>query len=183
MKQIGGNAIVIKEVNVNFVRKALKTQRRATKQQLAQATGLSIVTVGTVLRLFAAGGRSSGGRADLFERKTARNMNITPNMPWLFFYFLTNRTERSRLEAPWSILWAHSFLKRTNRSRRSTCRLLNESSTSDSLVSFMRAIGLGLPGAEYDGKMIVSDYEALLAFPLPSIFAPDTESPSLWKTT
>ncbi|WP_233567682.1 hypothetical protein [Cohnella faecalis] len=26
----------------------------------------------------------------------------------------------------------------------------------------MRAIGLGLPGAEYDGKMIVSDYEALL---------------------
>ncbi|WP_233567681.1 hypothetical protein [Cohnella faecalis] len=131
MKQIGGNAIVIKEVNVNFVRKALKTQGRATKQQLAQATGLSIVTVGTVLRLLLLEGEvlegepisSSGGRP-------AGNMNITPNMPWLFFYFLTNRTERSRLEAPWSILWAHSFLKRTNRSRRSTCRLLNESSTS-----------------------------------------------------
>ena len=66
----GANAGVIKELNTILVRKALKTARRATRQQLAEATGLSSMTVGTVLGALAQNGvaleaellSSQGGR-------------------------------------------------------------------------------------------------------------------------
>ena len=50
MENIGGNAIIIKEININFVRKILKMKGQGTKQEIAKETGLSFVTVGTALQ-------------------------------------------------------------------------------------------------------------------------------------
>ena len=44
----GGNPLVMKEINTNLVRRVLRAQRSATRQQLAAATGLSIVTVAAI---------------------------------------------------------------------------------------------------------------------------------------
>jgi hypothetical protein len=41
---------MMKEVNINLVRKYLKTRKQATKQQIAEATGLSTVTVATSIQ-------------------------------------------------------------------------------------------------------------------------------------
>jgi predicted ArsR family transcriptional regulator len=40
----------MKEVNVNLVRKYLKTRNQATKQQIAEAAGLTTVTVATSIQ-------------------------------------------------------------------------------------------------------------------------------------
>ncbi|MFC5701636.1 ROK family protein [Cohnella faecalis] len=164
MKQIGGNAIVIKEVNVNFVRKALKTQGRATKQQLAQATGLSIVTVGTVLRLLLLEGEvlegepisSSGGRpARQYE------YNAEYALALLLFPHESNGTIKARSTVV-NLMGALVF--ETDEPVETIDMPTLERIIDERIASYpsMRAIGLGLPGAEYDGKMIVSDYEALL---------------------
>lgn len=47
---LSGNALVMKEININLVRRTLKAHRQATKHQIAEATGLSTVTIGTILQ-------------------------------------------------------------------------------------------------------------------------------------
>lgn len=47
------NALVMKAININLVRRTLQHKGEATKQQIAEATGLSLVTVGTVLQKLA----------------------------------------------------------------------------------------------------------------------------------
>lgn len=46
---VSGNAILMKEINKNLVRDSLKILRKATKQELALRTGLSVVTIHSLL--------------------------------------------------------------------------------------------------------------------------------------
>lgn len=50
MKNIGGNAVIIKEININLVKELLKNKGQATKQEIAKESGLSFVTVGSALQ-------------------------------------------------------------------------------------------------------------------------------------
>ena len=43
------NTLLIKEINLNIVRKQLLSLKTATKQQLAQLTGLSLMTVSSII--------------------------------------------------------------------------------------------------------------------------------------
>ena len=52
MEKINGNSLLMKEVNINILRNALRKEKYFTKQKLAEITGLSIVTVGTILNQF-----------------------------------------------------------------------------------------------------------------------------------
>lgn len=70
MEKLNGSSILIKEVNVNIVREAIKNNNFATKPQIAKETGLTTATVGTILNelleineiLEINKGKSSGGR-------------------------------------------------------------------------------------------------------------------------
>ncbi len=50
MGNINGNSLLMKEVNTNIVRNVLRKELYATKQKLFEKTGLSIVTVGSILQ-------------------------------------------------------------------------------------------------------------------------------------
>lgn len=50
MKSINGNSVLMKEVNKNIIRKVLKSERKATKQRLSELTGLSTVTIGSIIQ-------------------------------------------------------------------------------------------------------------------------------------
>ena len=70
MKKLSGNTGLIKEVNVNIIREAIKNKPVVTKPQIAKETGLTTATVGTILNELLAkneiieinDGKSSGGR-------------------------------------------------------------------------------------------------------------------------
>ena len=49
MEKLNGNTVLIKEVNINIVREALKKNSSVTKPQIAKETGLTSATVGTIL--------------------------------------------------------------------------------------------------------------------------------------
>ncbi len=61
---------VVKRMNKSIVRQALRTERQATKQRISQVSGLSVMTVGTIIKEFESRGEevkselkpSEGGR-------------------------------------------------------------------------------------------------------------------------
>ncbi len=58
---VPGNALLIKQINTRLVRTSLKTVKKATKLQLAALTGLTNVTVGTILHELLQSGEISEG--------------------------------------------------------------------------------------------------------------------------
>lgn len=163
VKNIGGNALVIREVNINLVRKVLKERGEVTKRQVAESTGLSIVTVGTVLH-------------DLAERNEVRagKMSSSSGGRPAQQYIYNDEHALALILFPFeqegSITIESTIVTLSG-------RRLHEASTNvphidldafeqvidDTLQLYPKigAIGFGLPGSEVDAVLVVSDYEAL----------------------
>jgi len=183
MKHIGGNAMVIKEVNTNLVRTALKGAGEATKQQIATITGLSAMTVGTILQqllqtaevleteLSASGGGRPAQRYQyngdyayvltLFPYETGGRIQIRSTVVNLLGSFVHEGVEDV---AQVDIACFERIM--------------------DALIAehpAIRAIGIGLPGAEWQGKIVISDYKALLGISLVDYFKQRYDMPVIME--
>ncbi|MCL6604467.1 MAG: ROK family protein [Paenibacillus sp.] len=172
VENIGGNALVIKEININLVRRVLKEKKQATKRQIADITGLSNVTVGTMLQhlvnqneVHEAGlSSSSGGRPAqeyIYNKDYALALIMFPfekEGSILIHYTVVNLFGHCVHEADVQV---------------ESVNLGSFEHIMDPIVEAyptIGALGFGLPGAEYEGKMIVSDYEALLGISVTEYF-------------
>lgn len=154
----------IKEINALLVRKALKARRQATKQQLAADTGLSSMTVGTVLQSLELNGEaleaellsSQGGRP-------ARQFRFNENHAQALILFTHEHQGRDILHMRVANLFGECLFAR------------DEPLADIGLGSFepfidkaideypaIGAIGLGLPGVEIDGRVVCLDYPSLV---------------------
>jgi hypothetical protein len=172
MENIGGNAIVIRQVNENLVRKVLKEKDLATKRQIAEATGLSIVTVGTVLQHLMRNNEvreigvtaSNGGRPALQYKY---------NQDYAFALILFPVERDGSLSVHTTVVnLAGDHVHETNLEVEHIDLFSFEQIIDKSIHDFpsIQAIGFGLPGAEFEGKMIVSDYKDLLGIDLAGHF-------------
>lgn len=67
---ISGNINLVKEINLNMLRNILKAEKIASKPQLAELTGLSVVTINSLVNILVTNGEiiedvtlpSNGGR-------------------------------------------------------------------------------------------------------------------------
>lgn len=163
MKKIGGNALVIREVNSNLVRQVLKERGQATKREIAESCGLSVVTVGTVLQSLEEqnevlpGGllSSSGGRP-------AQQYIYNDEYALALILFTHEEREAIYIHRTVVTLTGRKLLGDSVEVPRVDLAAL-ESVIERSMQSYpsIQAIGLGLPGAEADGTLAASDYEAL----------------------
>jgi hypothetical protein len=164
MKNIGGNALVIKEVNINLVRKVLKAKKQATKRQLAELTGLSNVTVGTVLQQLvkqnevreAGLSSSSGGRPAqqyLYNEEYSLALILFPH-----------EREGDILIHGTVVNLSGGHVYETEVKTEQVDLGSFEQLIDTILAEYpsIQAIGFGLPGAEYDGRMVASVYESFL---------------------
>lgn len=163
MKSMSGNSLLMKEVNTNIVRNALKIQRQATKQKLAELTGLSTVTIGSILMQLTK--LNEVYENDLIPSKGGRPAHR----------FCYNSEFRHVL-----ILYTHEFHGQ-DRLYIHVVNLLGESIHNEeaplenvTLNSFqpaiqrlieqfptIKAIGFGMPGSEYNEVIKFHDYEKL----------------------
>lgn len=159
----GANALVMKEININLVRRALKARYEATKQQIAEATGLSVVTVGTVLQkliesnmAFEVGVVASmGGRPAQLFRFNADHAHVLvlftreQNGMDMLYVRVANLNGDCvyTVDAPLDEINLHTFEPYIEAA-------LQEHAS-------IRAIGFGLPGIELDGHIVGGDYPAL----------------------
>ncbi|WP_028545856.1 ROK family transcriptional regulator [Paenibacillus taiwanensis] len=168
MKPISGSAPVIKQINTNLVRQMLKTKGSATKQEIAWATGLSVVTVNTILRSLVKQGEvtESGLTPSLGGRPAMRFAYHSDYALALILYPL-EREGRIQVHATVVNLSRDPvFETEVDVDQLDLAQL--ESIMDRLLADYpaIQAIGLGLPGAEHEGKMIVSDYQSLLGVSL-----------------
>lgn len=165
MKDMGGNAPMIKEINTDLVRRTLKDRKRSTVRQIAQTTGLSIVTVTAVLQELTARNEvmeeadlvpSGGGRP-------ARGYRY--NYDFRHAAILYPREDQAHMMIHSAVI--NLAGQPVSESDTAVDRI--DLSCLESILSPMiaadpriRAIGLGHPGVELDKKIIVSDCEMLL---------------------
>lgn len=188
---LSGNALTMREVNLNLMRRTLKTHRQATKQQLAAWTGLSLVTVGTLMQQLVESGEayeadqapSNGGRPAhqfCFNEAYAHVLTLfTHEHAGRDFLYLrianflgatvwASDEELEEVQLETFAPWIEACLER---------------------VPTIRALGFGLPGFEVGGKIVALDYPALIGerlgeyytqrYGLPVIFENDVNAAAL----
>ncbi|GGF70786.1 hypothetical protein GCM10010912_15010 [Paenibacillus albidus] len=168
MERISGNAIVIKEVNMNLVRKALRERGSGTKQQLAEATGLSLVTVGTVLQqLLQTQEVKEGGLASSRGGRPAQEFKYNEDYAQALIVYTHEQDGRITVRSTVVNLYGKAVHQAECEVEGVNIPVLER--IIDGLLAeypAVQAIGLGLPGAEFAGTMVVSDYKELIGQPV-----------------
>ncbi len=190
MKKVSGNVLLLKEANTNIIRKALKQRQTATVQQLARITGLTAVTVNSILQqllenqeIFEAEKLPSGGGrpAQLY-----RFNNGFAHAAVIFAHEIDNDDIVFYRAADLAGNPVFSEEKALPRVRMSDFEPIVERLLTQ--VPAVKAIGFGLPGVEYEGKLL-SDYSGLnghgfldhfrMKYGLPVIFENDVNAACL----
>ncbi len=164
MKDISGNALIIKEINISLVRKTLKSKGIATKQQIATETGLSLVTVGTVLLHLAA-------QHEVFESELSPSSGGRPAQQYRYNEDFAHALIIFPYESDGNIIIQSTIV---NLSGQCIYSVDSQVEAIDMKVferiieplynayPSIQAIGFGHPGVEESGKIIVSDYKMLI---------------------
>lgn len=183
MINISGNALITKEININLVRRALKSKGQATKGQLAEITGLSTVTIGTILQALIKQSEvleielspSSGGRP-------SRQFKYNTDFSFVLILFI-HETNISPMINSTVVNLAGEIIYKTDTKVEKVDLLSFEKIIDEMLVSYpsIQAIGIGLPGTESEGKMIVSDYKSLLGVSITEHFSTRYQMPTVME--
>jgi len=173
MEYIGGNAPVIRKINTNIVRKVLKSKGPSTKQQLARDTGLSLMTVGTVLSYLM-------DQQEVIESELSPSKGGRPAQKYCYNYGFAHGLVLFPFEMDKEIRIRSTIVDLSGRIVVSTDTKVE---TID-LASFegiiaplaasyptIKAIGFGFPGYDEGGEIRMSDYKKLVGTSLSRHFS------------
>ncbi len=162
MKKVSGNVLLLKEANTNIIRKALKQQQLATAQQLAEATGLTSVTVNTILQQLVRDG-------EVFEAEKIPSRGGRPAQSYRFNNNFAHAAVIFAHESGSDDTVFYRAADLTGNPVFSEQKALPQIQRADfepliermiTQIPTVKAIGFGLPGVEYGGYLR-SDYSAL----------------------
>jgi hypothetical protein len=164
-----GNPTLMKQINLDTVRRVLKENKKATKPQLAKLTGLSVVTINSLVDSLLQKGEirvdeleeSSGGRPAVIY-----SFNEEYSLALIIY---TNEWEHNDL-AHVSVANLYGEVIESNEIVMEEISEYSFDSIIDkTLMAYpsIRSIGIGMPGQEIKGKIEVNDYKFLQgkAFP------------------
>lgn len=160
---LSGNTLLMKEVNKNLVRESLKLLRQATKQELSLKTGLSVVTVNSLL-------------TDMINEGEVFEGGMVPS-----------NGGRPSLSYSYNVNYSHGIVVYGHQKENKNCIHLAVVNLAGDIVyreeAFMEEIaidsfremidrglqkvlsvsiiGFGLPGEEEDGIVTINDYSNL----------------------
>lgn len=160
---MSANPSLMKEINLNVLRQAMKARRKLSKPQLAELTGLSVVTVNALVKILLARGEitkdetfpSSGGRP-----ATAYRFNERYSLALAMHMHEENGVDTLFISV--DTLYGESIA-----AEKTVLREITLEQFDALIASFLakypaiKAMAFGLPGAELNGRMMMIDYEAL----------------------
>lgn len=161
---VSGNALVIKEININLVRRTLKAHKQATKHQIAAATGLSLVTVGTILQQLVEDQIAfEGDLVASMGGRPAQQFRFNENHAHVLVLFTHEHHGRDTLHIRVADLFGSSLYEQDVELTDINLHSF-EPYIDAALEAYptIQAIGFGLPGVESGGKIILMDYPALI---------------------
>lgn len=158
-----GSGTVIKEINLNMLRNAFKLKNIATKPQLAELTGLSVVTINSLVNILVENGEviedviqpSNGGRP-----AAAFRFNSEFSLALIIYMYEENGCDI--ISAGVSDLCGNIIEKveipAVNIKINSFDNLIEEMIVKHPNI---KVICFGIPGEEVDGKLLIMDYQGL----------------------
>lgn len=157
------NGKVIKEINLNKMRCALKSEGSATKPRLAQLTGLSVVTAGTLIKVLVGNGEaiedniqpSNGGRPAVSFR-----FNSQFSLTLIIYMHEKNKADTAFVCV--TDLYGE-ILEKSEIILNSVNKTSFDGIIGKMLLKYpnIKVIGFGMPGEEVNGKLAISDYSEL----------------------
>lgn len=156
-------ANLVKEINLNKLRNAFKLKKTASKPQLAELTGLSVVTINSLVKILVENGEviedvilpSDGGRP-----ATAFRFNNEFSLA-LVIYMYEQKGEDTVF-----ICVSDLYGEIVEKIEKKMVEIKKDS--FDSLIEKMllkypniKVISFGMPGEEIDGRLLISDYKEL----------------------
>lgn len=190
-----GNANLMKQINLNNVRRVIREAHTATKPQLAKLTGLSVVTINSLVETLLDRGElllneievTSGGRP-----ATAYTFNAEFSLALIVY---TNEHEQDDLATVAVVNLNGDEIDR----EEITFHLLSENAFDSTIRKMLekhksiKSIGIGLPGQVVHGQIEAVDYAAFDAkafiehlsgqFQVPLIFENDVNAAVLGYCT
>ncbi|GIO32648.1 MULTISPECIES: ROK family protein [Paenibacillus] len=171
MSPIPNNTTRVKKMNRELVRQALKTMKRGTKAMVAQATGLSVATCGSILNELLDAGElleldmeeSSGGRP-------ARVYRYNMNFSYIACIIIKAGVNTHSLTFTVANLAGEPVEEGYRESRRVDAAVIER--LIDQLISkypHIRAVGIGVPGAVHKGVINLGDIPELVQVPLEAL--------------
>jgi hypothetical protein len=179
------NTNLQKEINLNKLRNAFKLKKIASKPQLAELTGLSVVTINSLVNILVENGEviedvimpSNGGRP-----ATAYRFNNEFSLALVIYMYEQNSQDTV------SISVSDLYGEIVDKIEKKMDKIKKDS--FDSFIEKMllkypniKVISFGMPGEEVDGRLLISDYIELIdqyfttyineKFNLPVIFEND----------
>ncbi len=183
MERIQGNSLMVKEVNSNLVRRVFRQKRSATKQDLSRETGLSVVTVNSILQRLMIDGEvkegvmvpSNGGRpSQLYEYNGDFSMILT--------ICARQKGPRELIMSRVVNLFDEIVYKEEAEVKEIAFDTF-ENIIARILVDYPRitAIGFGLPGVEYQGKVLFNDYKNIEGTDFVGYYHKRFKVPIIWE--
>lgn len=168
MVSISGNSMVIREINTNLVRSVLKEGGLFTKQQIAAATSLTAVTAGTVLKQLL--GSNEVIEVELSSPRGGRpahQFRYNSDYAHALVIFPVEANGNVMIRCTVVNLFGETVSWNDFKVPYLELQVLEEI-IDEVIMSYPKisAIGLGLPGAEHEGRIIVSDYKSLIGLPV-----------------
>lgn len=157
------NANLMKEINLNLLRKVMKRRKKASKPQLAELTGLSVVTVQSLVKVLLE-------RGEIFEDEIIPSSGGRPAATYRFngeyrlalVIYMHEKIGRDVIFVEVDNLFGESLEKAEI--------VLPEISMADfdeiieryiAQYPEIQVIAFGLPGTEVNGKLMMMDYKRL----------------------
>lgn len=152
-----------KEINLNKLRNAFKLKKIASKPQLAEITGLSVVTINSLVSILVENGEviedvimpSNGGRP-----ATAYRFNNEFSLALVIYMYEQNSEDTV------FICVSDLYGEIVDKIEKKMAKIKKDS--FDSFIEKMllkypsiKVISFGMPGEEVDGRLLISDYKEL----------------------
>lgn len=157
------NPVIMKKVNTDVVRNALRKEQQATRQRLSELTNLSTVTVGTILEQLVSSGEiyetdhtpSNGGRP-------AHTYCFNAEYSYALLIYTHVQYGKDTVFLRVMNLFGECVLEESNTIENIALECL-EPMIDRMLEKYpnIKAIGFGMPGTEYNGVMFINDYSEL----------------------
>jgi len=157
------NANMMKQINLNHVRQAMKQAGTATKPQLALLTKLSVVTVNSLVR-------ELHKRGEIFEDKQVPSNGGRPALTYRYNYdyslglviYMKDSGGQCLLSSVVINLDNHVLLKKEQLvsyfDQTALYDLIHECTST---YPHIKAVGIGVPGQVVDGEIVVSSHKEL----------------------
>lgn len=157
------NTNLQKEINLNKLRNAFKLKKIASKPQLAEQTGLSVVTINSLVSILVENGEviedvimpSNGGRP-----ATAYRFNNEFSLALVIYMYEQNSQDTVFISV--SDLYGE-IVDKIEKKMSEIKKDSFDSFIEKMLLKYpnIKVISFGMPGEEVDGRLLISDYKEL----------------------